>query len=520
MARWGAVYYARMGSDELATPEFTPRQREVLDLLSQGLTNGEIADRLGISLDGAKWHVSEVMSKLGVSSREAAAAYWRREQRPVARLRRLPQRLAGTPLLKWAAAGTAAAILGAAVLVAVLALGDREPETSLPDAGDSSPTAGASTATVSASATAGPSPTVTSEPTEAPVAEYEGEPVYELRLADPVELPADSVLYVTVNCGVCIDRPLYRFYQSAGEWVLERLMTDETLPNGYPLSMISDGNGRWAASWCLTDAGTCGKRHDGTPDTTPRALVISEDGGISGRQVATLGTFVTPIAFRGDEVVVSERVSDDQTVLTSYPSGARLDPDDLGSIYAVPLPGGATLTHDFLQPAPDLANDTTTVLTIAAPSGARDLVAFLGGHLRIDAVISDTMVLGWAIRNSKALDRPDSEVNGQAVLVDLDARTVAPIAHLTGFTEMDFVTPVGFAHGPFLKVTGSDTCLYVRREPGTNAEPIGCFADLVLLADRQERQQRDGMEWAAVRTPRGEDGWAAVDYLVPLGGPD
>src|SRR3990170_8956654 len=56
----------------------TPRESEVLDLLREGLTNEQVAERLGISADGAKYHVSEILSKLGVSSREEAAA-WRPE---------------------------------------------------------------------------------------------------------------------------------------------------------------------------------------------------------------------------------------------------------------------------------------------------------------------------------------------------------------------------------------------------------------------------------------------------------
>ena len=50
-------------------PQLTPRQREVLDLLARGRTNPQIAESLGISLDGAKWHVSEVLSRLGVRGR-------------------------------------------------------------------------------------------------------------------------------------------------------------------------------------------------------------------------------------------------------------------------------------------------------------------------------------------------------------------------------------------------------------------------------------------------------------------
>ena len=53
--------------------ELTPREREVFDLLRLGLTNEEIAERLGISLDGAKYHVSQILSKLGVATRTEAA---------------------------------------------------------------------------------------------------------------------------------------------------------------------------------------------------------------------------------------------------------------------------------------------------------------------------------------------------------------------------------------------------------------------------------------------------------------
>src|SRR6266540_2950542 len=52
----------------------TPREREVLALIRRGLTNEEIAQRLVISLDGAKYHVSQILSKLGVATREQAAA--------------------------------------------------------------------------------------------------------------------------------------------------------------------------------------------------------------------------------------------------------------------------------------------------------------------------------------------------------------------------------------------------------------------------------------------------------------
>jgi len=57
----------------------TARERQVLELIRRGLTNEEIAQRLGISPDGAKYHVSQILSKLGVATREEAAA-WRPER--------------------------------------------------------------------------------------------------------------------------------------------------------------------------------------------------------------------------------------------------------------------------------------------------------------------------------------------------------------------------------------------------------------------------------------------------------
>jgi Response regulator containing a CheY-like receiver domain and an HTH DNA-binding domain len=59
----------------------TPRQWEVLDLVRRGLSDQEIADALDLTLAGAKYHVSEILTKLGVSSREEAAAWQPAEAR-------------------------------------------------------------------------------------------------------------------------------------------------------------------------------------------------------------------------------------------------------------------------------------------------------------------------------------------------------------------------------------------------------------------------------------------------------
>jgi DNA-binding NarL/FixJ family response regulator len=52
--------------------ELTERERQVVQLLSEGLSNKLIADRLGISDHTAKFHVNGVMMKLGSSTRTEA----------------------------------------------------------------------------------------------------------------------------------------------------------------------------------------------------------------------------------------------------------------------------------------------------------------------------------------------------------------------------------------------------------------------------------------------------------------
>jgi DNA-binding NarL/FixJ family response regulator len=60
--------------DELARLGLTARESEVLALVAEGCSNGQIAERLVISRKTASVHVSNILAKLGVATRVEAAA--------------------------------------------------------------------------------------------------------------------------------------------------------------------------------------------------------------------------------------------------------------------------------------------------------------------------------------------------------------------------------------------------------------------------------------------------------------
>ena len=61
--------------DSINDPDaLTARQKEVLKLIATGLLNKEIADRLYISERTVKFHVSEILAKLGAGNRTEAVA--------------------------------------------------------------------------------------------------------------------------------------------------------------------------------------------------------------------------------------------------------------------------------------------------------------------------------------------------------------------------------------------------------------------------------------------------------------
>lgn len=142
--------------------DLTPRQREVLDLIARGRTNAEIAGDLGVTLDGAKYHVREILAKLDMVSREEAASYWRNYSRPSAKLGRALGSVFGLGTLKAVAGGTAVIAMGGAVAAIIVGINAAR------ETGSGAETAGTVPAADTPALTATPAATVTPPVAETP----------------------------------------------------------------------------------------------------------------------------------------------------------------------------------------------------------------------------------------------------------------------------------------------------------------------------------------------------------------
>jgi DNA-binding NarL/FixJ family response regulator len=78
IARMVVQSMQRRGPSPHAVENLSPREEEVLRLVSKGLVNKEIADELGIALETVRGYLKSIYSKLHVRSRtEAAMKYYR-----------------------------------------------------------------------------------------------------------------------------------------------------------------------------------------------------------------------------------------------------------------------------------------------------------------------------------------------------------------------------------------------------------------------------------------------------------
>lgn len=168
--------------------DFSPAERRVLEHLRLGLTNAEIAERLGISPDGVKYHVSNMLGKLSLENRHQLAAYEPAQPArtpwillPAAAARRAASALAAHPAVPGVALG--ALVLGLAVAVYLVGPGsdDDRPAAVLTPRPQPSATASPIAtlpAPAASTATGTPLATITPSPSPAPAIEIPSRPAF------------------------------------------------------------------------------------------------------------------------------------------------------------------------------------------------------------------------------------------------------------------------------------------------------------------------------------------------------
>ncbi len=65
-----------LGEEDDRVEQLTPRQREILAGAAEGLTDAQIAERLGITAATVNKHLEAVYERLDVHNRTAAAALY------------------------------------------------------------------------------------------------------------------------------------------------------------------------------------------------------------------------------------------------------------------------------------------------------------------------------------------------------------------------------------------------------------------------------------------------------------
>jgi len=530
-------------------PQWTPRQREVLDLLVRGQTNTQIAERLGISLDGAKWHVSEIITRLGVESRDEAAEYWRAHNGLRLRFSRMVHGLFSSSVLKW---GAATAFVGGAVVASALVVmalsetGGDETDRSAgkPPNGD---------VTQPDTTQPNPAPTTAAGPvfTGETVA---GVPVQKLTFAGAGGWPDSVPAIIEKGCWQC-DGPTEAFERvrtdSSGKLVVEQLFKPAS---GYISSSYFDPAGR-EHYLTVCSRGYCGGVGQISPDAQT-TIYRSTDGGITWKKQETVDEAARIVANTVQGLLVS----------TSLPAegGGTFQPTFrlLGSSTTIRPPAGMQPAYDSLghqligwrssDGRTLLRLDGSSLLTIPdlGPKVTTDApVRILGVHDNGDAVVS------WDVPGSSGYTavfekgQLKSVFTGAVTLglaswnTDLGYGNVRlpangsttggpPYPAIINFASgqvqvLEFYGPMNsdayagqrnyvrlVQPGQFWMVSGTGDCLNVRANPATGAKSLGCFADGVLLREANEMADADGIRWWKVQTPAGEDGWASGEYLA------
>ncbi len=542
-------------------PQWTPRQREVLDLLVRGYTNSEIAQRLGISLDGAKWHVSEIITRLGVDSRDEAAEYWRHHNGMRMRFSRAMAGLFSSGALKWGAATVFVTGIVAVSAMVIYALRETAGDQSEPTAGDPP----ASTAVPSQPPATPPSGTTPPPATPPPTGEViAGVPVSAVTFTQPGSLPVPMSVVIEKGCFQC-DGPTSGFERATlndqGQVVTETLFEPDT---GYISHSYWDAANR-THYLSVCSRGYCGGVGQISPDAQT-TIMRSIDGGVSWQDVQT---------FDGDVGLAGATQQGFLLNRSTFSNGmADYRFQLLGTDTVVRPPAGTE--PEFYYSRGTLAGWRKTgtneilgldgSLLVTLPDVGNPQV---GGAPRVGAVLGDEVLIVWSDGSSQAgissylglmrngslatifkykpasgdtflslgtwltksvafgnawvtpTDINPASSNNQGglhpIMFDLQTGQMT-VLELYGpafsdnyFAQRNYIREV--EPGPFLRVTGAGDCLNVREQPNATAPVVQCFADDVLLKDLNQEQQAGGLTWAKVQTPTGKQGWASAEFL-------
>ncbi|MGE3074584.1 MAG: LuxR C-terminal-related transcriptional regulator [Dehalococcoidia bacterium] len=523
-------------------PQWTPRQREVLDLLVGGYTNSQIADRLNISLDGAKWHVSEIITRLGVDSRDEAAEYWRHHNGLRMRFTRIASGFFSSGALKW---GMASAFLGGVVVVSAMVI------IALREAGGDETEHGGSG--VEDSATPGPTTVPTSVPTTVATPPPTGEvingvSVKALTFTQPGVFPVPMSAIIEKGCYQC-DGPTS---------AIERVTLDA---NGKPFveQLFKPSNGYISSTYFESASGphyltVCSRGYCGgvgeISDDAQSTLYRSTDGGVTWQPLETYDGSVTvatvtkqgPLlrftklangayvetyqvygnstvirppagshtAYAGREIIgwqkdgTNEIVNFDGTPLVTIPDVDSTYPPRIADV----LGSGEFLITWQAGPSPEKQSIYFGVLK----NGALTSIYAAGTST---AIAWDWLNQGIAFGNVTLPDSPGAPLypamfdltGGQIEVLEL----YGPVGSDAYNGQRNYLRLV--EAGRTFRVTGAGDCLNVREQPNTSASVLGCYADNVLLRDHGGEQQTGGITWWKVGTPDGKEGWASREFL-------
>jgi DNA-binding CsgD family transcriptional regulator len=544
--------------------DLTARQRQVLELVARGRTNFEIAQELGVSLDGAKWHLRELFVKLDVSSREEAAAWWREYNAPRQRVMRFARALVPAGLGKWLIGGAASAAVVIGVAVALIVAFQHSDDPAKQPAATTT-----STATTTATASASPPASTTPPPSPETIA---GLPVQPMTWGDPVPLPQGVVAWYWMA------RP----YTDGGSSVLMRAWRDssgelhtsdviESLRESGPAYAVGNSTmTRLFAAVC--PEGICGLGVSAKPTANPRAITVSaphqavltdqlvfrsDDGGISWVQDGKIPGGTRLVGVLGDQALLADYR---ETLPGSafhgryrfYPSGEDVTPPTRmvrpiaigvtdsgiqwldggpdggatgGAIYNTDgsvsfAPDAAFAGASFVGALPDGQSFFTWVGSADKPG---PYIARIGADGKPNAIFSAQTWWGRPLSSDLLIGTDLHPESGQQmddgvyglVLFDLGDKAIRPIQDLYKSTWQDATAFLQTAvTGAFAEVHTAGDCLNVREAASTSSKSLGCFADGVLLRLADGIQSIDGVEWQAVSTPSGAAGWASAEYLV------